>query len=306
MRVAVTGARGRLGQALVACLSEAPLSGPGGPIGWSRPELDLDAPAGAIRLLRRDRPDVVVHAAAWTDVDGCARDPATALHRNGVATGMLAAMCVAARVDLVLISTNEVFDGRRSDGRGYRPDDRTGPINAYGTSKLAGEEAARRAFADASRDGPQLAIVRTAWLFGPPGDDFPAKILAAALRAVTAGRPLQVVGDEVGSPSYAPDVAAAIVELLAAGALQGVHQLVNAGIASRADWAREVLRLADVAVEIDEIPAATWVRASTPPRWSPLEPTPLPSGVPLRPWRSALADEAASLRRVARGTPVGG
>jgi len=306
MRVAVTGARGRLGQALVAALSEAPLSGPGGPIAWSRPELDLDAPAGAIRLLRRDRPDVVVHAAAWTDVDRCARDPATALHRNGAATGTLAAMCMAARVGFVLISTNEVFDGRRSDGRGYGPDDRTGPINAYGSSKLAGEESARRAFADSGHDGPRLAIVRTAWLFGPRGDDFPAKILAAALHASSAGTSLQVVGDEIGSPSYAPDVAAAIVELLAAGAAQGVHHLVNGGIASRADWAREVLRLADVAVEIDEVPAAAWVRASTPPRWSVLEPTPLPSGEPLRAWQTALADEAATLRRAARGAPVGG
>jgi dTDP-4-dehydrorhamnose reductase len=306
MRVAVTGAGGRLGRAVLAALGEAALSGPGGPIAWSRPDLDLDAPAGAVRLFRRDRPDVVVHCAAWTDVDGCARDPSLADHRNGVATGLLATMCVAERADLIVVSTNEVFDGRRTDGRGYRPGDPVAPINPYGASKLAGEERAGRAFAAVEGDGPRLAIVRTAWLFGPPGNDFPARILAAALRARVAGEALRVVGDEVGSPSYAPDVAAAIVELLAAGAAVGTHHIVNSGAVSRAGWAREVLRIADVAVPIEEIPASAWVRASTPPRWAALAPTPLPSGEPLRSWRDALADEATTLRRAARGTPTAG
>ena len=120
----------------------------------------------------------------------------------------------AAGVDLVLVSTNEVFDGQRTDGRGYGPGDPPRPVNPYGASKLAGEIAARAAFARRWRRleagpgtplaaRPQLAIVRTAWLFGPPGNDFPAKILAAADRARAAGEPLRVVGDEVGSPTYA-------------------------------------------------------------------------------------------------------
>jgi dTDP-4-dehydrorhamnose reductase len=309
MRVAVTGARGRLGRALMAALAEAPLSGPGGPIAWSRPDFDLDAPAGAIRLLRRDRPEVVVHCAAWTDVDGCAREPAVADHRNGVATGILATMCVAERADLIVVSTNEVFDGLRTDGRGYRPGDPVGPINPYGASKLAGEERAARAFSSVDRGGPGLAIVRTAWLFGPPGGDFPAKIVAAALRARASGERLRVVGDEVGSPSYAPDIAEAIVELIAAGAAGaagGVHHIVNGGAVSRAGWAREVLRVAGVDVPIEEIPASAWSRSSSPPRWAVLEPTPLPSGEPLRPWRDALADEAAALRRAARGASTAG
>src|SRR5512134_3865286 len=103
MRVAVTGARGRLGRALVEALEDAPFTGTLGPIAWSRPELDLDtlteSSAGA--LIERDRPEVVVHAAAWTDVDGCARDPDLALRRNGAATGVLAAACAARGVDLL-------------------------------------------------------------------------------------------------------------------------------------------------------------------------------------------------------------
>lgn len=311
MRVAVTGAGGRLGRALIAALEEAPFTGPGGPIAWSRPAYDLDAPAGVVSLLRRDRPDVVVHTAAWTDVDGCARDPELAQHRNGAATGVLARMCATAGVDLVVISTNEVFDGHRTDGRGYRPSDPTGPINAYGTSKLAGETLATEAFATEAlargEAGPSLGIVRTAWLFGPPGADFPEKIVAAARRAAEAGRPLSVVGDdEVGSPTSAPDVAEAIVELLGAGAALGVHHVVNGGRASRATWAREVLRLADLAVEIEEVPASMWPRASMPPRWAVLEPTPLPSGEPLRDWQAALADEAGRLRRAAQAPVAAG
>ena len=306
MRVAVTGAGGRLGRALIAALEESQFTGPGGPIAWSRPAFDLDAPDEAISLLRRDSPDVVVHSAAWTDVDACAREPELAQRRNGAATGVLARLCEAASVDLVLISTNEVFDGRRSDRRGYRPDDPTGPINAYGASKLAGETLAAEAFGR-RHGGPSLGIVRTAWLFGPPGGDFPAKIVAAGRKSAAAGRPLSVVGDdEVGSPTFAPDVAEAIVELLAAGVAAGVHHIVNSGRASRAAWAREVLRLADLPVDVEEVPASMWPRDSTPPRWAVLEPTALPSGEPLREWQAALADEAGRLRRAAQApVPAG-
>ncbi len=300
MRIAVTGAGGRLGRALLARLEDAPFARPSGPFGWDLPDHDLDAPGTVATLIARDRPEVIVHTAAWTDVDGCARDPATALRRNGTAVGELADACVAAGIDLVFISTNEVFDGRRTDGRGYGPSDEPSPINPYGASKLAGEVAARAAFArgDGSpltegRAGvparPRLAIVRTAWLYGPPGNDFPAKVLAAAERARAAGQPLRVVRDEIGSPTYAADLAGAIVALLAAGSYAGLHHVVNSGTASRAAWAGELLRLARRDVTLEEIPSASWPRASTPPTWGVLEPTSLPSGQPLRPWPEALA-----------------
>ena len=184
MRVAVSGAAGRLGRALIEALGDAPFSGPLGPIAWSRPDFDLDAPGRYVGLLDRDRPEVVVHAAAWTDVDGCAREPELALGRNGIATGRLAEACAERGIDLIVVSTNEVFDGRRSDGQGYGPGDAPNPINAYGASKLAGEVAALAAFDGAPAAGrPALGIVRTAWLYGPPGNDFPTKILAAAERA---------------------------------------------------------------------------------------------------------------------------
>jgi dTDP-4-dehydrorhamnose reductase len=305
MRVAVTGATGRLGRALVGALGSAPFVGTSAPIAWSRPAFDLDAPDGFDERLDRDRPEVVVHAAAWTDVDGCAREPELAEARNGTATALLARACVARGIDLVVVSTNEVFDGGRTDGRGYAADEDPSPANPYGASKAHGERGAAEAFVAGGAagpqpyrgggagvpGGPQLAIVRTTWLYGPPGNDFPDKIVAAAERARAAGQPLRVVGDEIGSPTSTTDLAEAIVELLAAGAFAGIHHAVNGGHASRADWARALLAATGVDVPIDEIALDDWPRPSRPPRWGVLAPTPTPSGEPLRAWQEAMADD---------------
>jgi dTDP-4-dehydrorhamnose reductase len=336
VRVAVTGARGRLGRALLEALARAPERVE--VLAWSRPDYDLDEPESAERCVGRHRPAIVVHAAAWTDVDGCARDPARAMARNAEAVARIARACAARGIDLVLISTNEVFDGRRTDGRGYGVVDPPNPINPYGASKLAGEVAALRAYGipppwrsarggaaseppgapvspgasaspapGASASPPlepsrspsraRLAIVRTAWLFGPPGNDFPSKIAAAAKAAAAEGRPLRVVGDEVGSPTYTVDLAAAIVRLmdlklgrLAPSPGGPIWHLVNAGRASRAEWARATLWLLGLETPIVEIPADEWIRASTPPRWAVLDPAAVPPGVVMRPWEAALAE----------------
>ena len=326
MRVAVTGAGGRLGSALVRALEDAPFTGASGPIAWRRPEYDLDDPDAAARLVTRDRPEVVVHAAAWTDVDGCARDPERGMRRNATAVDELARACGVIGADLVLVSTNEVFDGERTDMLGYAPGDPPSPINAYGAGKLAGEIAARAAYravgglgADAMDgpvapsgdatalpggrvDAPQLAIIRTSWLFGPPGADFPARVLDAAERARAEGRPLRAVVDEIGSPTYAPDLADAIVELLWAGVFAGTHHVVGGGTVSRAGWASEALRLAGSDVVVEGIPASEWERASRAPRWAVLAPTPLPGGEPLRDWRLAMTDDMPTLLRARAGT----
>ena len=311
MRVAVTGAGGRLGSALVKQLGAAPFVRQ--VLAWDLPEHDLDDPQSAQRLISKYRPDAVVHAAAWTDVDGCARQPDLALRRNGTAVGEMAEACVSSGAALVMVSTNEVFDGLRTDGVPYRPTDLPHPPNPYGAAKLAGEQAARAAFwatgdefamaavePGTVRDStlPALAIVRTAWLFGLPGADFPQKILAAARKAGEHGATLKVVSDEIGCPTYATDLAAAIVQLVreserAGGrGFGGIHHVVNTGRGSRAEWAREVLRITGVDVPTEDVPMSTWPRPSTPPPWGVLEPTPLPDG-PLRTWRDSLAEYAA-------------
>jgi dTDP-4-dehydrorhamnose reductase len=296
MRVAVTGSTGRLGSALVAALEDAPFTGAAGPIAWVRAEFDLDVPSGVKAVLDRGRPEVVVHTAAWTDVDGCARDPDLAMRRNGMATGVLATACAERGIDLVVISTNEVFDGLRTDGRGYEPTDEPLPPNPYGVSKRAGELAAIAAF-EAAQGRGRIGIARTAWLFGPPGRDFPRKILEAGARAAAAGDPLPVVDDEWGTPTYAPDVADAIVELLADDAHGGIHHLVSGPPATRADWASDIIDRFQLGTTIQPVPAATWERASSPPPWGVLAPTALPSGEPIREWSAAMAEYAPLLRR---------
>ena len=358
MRIAVTGAGGRLGSALVAALMrERPLSRAVSVEGWSRPALDLDRPGTLSALVRARRPDLVIHAAAWTDVDGCARDPDAAMRRNGEATAALAEACREAGTDLLYVSTNEVFDGRRTDRRPYAEDDPVAPANAYGRSKLAGEEAvlagvglvdgarvpAGPAIGDggttsgtgeqglaaasgrvaargqaaapgrvvvpghpaapgraAERDEPRRWVVRTAWLYGPPGADFPARIISAAVRAAAEGTTLRLVADEIGSPTRAADLASGIVALVRARPESGVYHLVNAGRASRAEWAELVLREVGVRVRTERVPGATWQRASTPPAWGVLAiGRAAQLGIMLRGWRSALFDEMPRYRALA-------
>ena len=220
-----------------------------------------------------------------TLVDECARQPDLAVRRNGVATGVLAAACRARGVGLLVVSTNEVFSGDRDDGQGYRETDETAPRNAYGASKLAGEEAARAAFADA----PGLWIARTAWLYGPPGNDFPDKITAAADR-LPDGEPLPVVADEFGSPTYTLDLARAILDLVSLTD-GGIFHLVNTGGASRREWAEQILAVRRPGRATKPISASEFTRASDPPPWGVLDTSrATAAGVQLRPWETALED----------------
>ena len=276
--IAVTGAGGRLGHALRAASAE-PL------IGWDLPEHDLDRPESIEPLLDRNQPALVIHTAAMTLVDECARQPDLAMRRNGVATGVLAAACHARGVGLLVVSTNEVFSGDRRDGQGYAETDSTAPRNPYGASKLAGEEAARAAFADS----PGLWIARTAWLYGPPGNDFPDKITAAADR-LPEGEPLPVVADEFGPPTYTLDLARAILELVSLTD-GGLFHLVNTGAASRRDWAERVLAVRRPGRATTPISASDFARASDPPPWGVLDTSRArAAGVRLRPWETALED----------------
>ena len=299
MRVAVTGAGGRLGRALVEALENAPFTGLARADRLDPGRLRPRRPGrGSARCSTATGPRPSCNAAAWTDVDGCARDPDLALARNGDAVHVLAEATRRARHR----------PRPRLDERGVRRPARptaaatartTGPTRSTRTARRS-SPARSRATAAYRAAAARLGIVRTAWLYGPPGNDFPAKILAAAERARAAGEPLKVVSDEVGSPTFSHDVAEAIAELLGSGDVGGLHHVVNTGFASRADWARELFRQAGAAVEIEEVPAATWPRASTPPAWAVLEPTPLPGGEPLRSWQAALADYTPTLLRAAR------
>jgi len=273
---------GRLGRALLGSFAGSEVRA------WSRPFYDLDDPGAADRAVAADGPDIVVHAAAWTDVDACARRPDLARRRNGAAVGELARAAAQRGIRLVLVSTNEVFDGR-AVGTPYRSADPAAPINPYGASKLEGEVAARVAYAERPGD---LLIVRTAWLYGPPGNDFPVKVIAAAHRAIGDGLPLRLVADETGSPTHTTDLAAGIATLVREGTGGTVH-VTNAGQATRAEWGRAVLAAAGIEMDVELVPAATWKRDSSAPAWGVLA-----SDVPLRSWRLASDEYVKGLAAV--------
>jgi dTDP-4-dehydrorhamnose reductase len=284
-RLAVTGTTGRLGRALVEALRAR-----GHEVAaWARPDYELEEAASAERLIARDRPALVFHAAAWTDVDGCTLDPARAARLNGQATADLARACAAAGASLVYVSTNAVFDGRREDGHGYRENDATAPANAYGESKLAGERAVQDAYSGGTADGDAAAwIARISWLFGAPGADFPEKVLAAADH-LDPGESLAMVADETGRPTYSRDLAAVLIDL-PRFVPPGVIHLANAGQATRYEWAEQVLRRCRPGVALEPVSHADYERAASVPRWAVLDTSRSEGlGIAMRPWTEALS-----------------
>ncbi len=272
MRIFITGNKGQLGRALYAALAEHTLTG------CDLPELDITDREAIGAAVADFAPDVVVHAAAWTHVDGCARDPERAYRVNALGTQNVALACAEAGAAMVYISTNEVFDGEATEP--YREWDPPHPINPYGRSKAAGEWFVRHLLT-------RFYIVRTAWLYAPGGRNFPHRIIQLADERGA----LRVVTDEVGNPTYAPDLAKAIAALIRTDAY-GVYHLTNAGYCSRYDFAREILRVSGREhVPVEPITLAEFQRASTPPRFAPLANTAAAAlGITLQPWQEALAE----------------
>jgi len=272
MRVFITGCKGQLGRALYAALPAEILAG------CDLPDLDITDQAAITAAIADFAPDVVIHAAAWTDVDGCARDPERAYRVNALGTQNVALACAQADAAMVYISTNEVFSGEAREP--YREWDPPHPINPYGRSKAAGEWLVRHLLT-------RFYIVRTAWLYAPGGRNFPHRILQLADERSR----LQVVTNEVGNPTYAPDLAAALAALIRTEAY-GVYHLTNTGYCSRYDFAREILRLGGREnMSVEPITLADFQRASTPPRFAPLANTAAAAlGITLRPWQDALAE----------------
>ncbi|MBN1810255.1 MAG: dTDP-4-dehydrorhamnose reductase [Anaerolineae bacterium] len=272
MRVFITGDKGQLGRALQDALAEHTSDG------CDLPELDITDRRAIGAAIADFAPDVVIHAAAWTDVDGCAHDPDKAYLINGIGTQNVALACAICNASLVYVSTNEVFDGTATQP--YREWDALNPINPYAKSKAAGEWFTQNLLT-------RFYIVRTAWVYAPGGRNFstPSRIIQVADERGA----LKVVTDEVGNPTYAPDLAAAVAALIETGAY-GVYHLTNAGHTSRYDYVREVLRLAGRGhIPVEPIGLDDFQRPSTPPRFAPLANTAAAAlGITLRPWQEAV------------------
>jgi dTDP-4-dehydrorhamnose reductase len=268
MRVVITGANGQLGRALQQAFRGDEL------FLIDLPQHDVTDP-GIVATVAELEPDLVIHAAAMTDVDGCERDPDLAFRVNEVGTRAVAEACRLCDADLLYVSTDYVFDG--SKGEPYLESDEPNPVCVYGRSKLAGEIVVRDLLT-------RYYIVRTAWLYGPSGSNFVTKILELA---ADRGE-LSIVTTEVGSPTYAPDLAAAIASLTQ-HPLYGIYHLVNEGSCSRFEFAERILELAGkthVAVE----GAQHYERLATVPANAALRNLVASTqlGITLRPWQEAL------------------
>lgn len=270
MRIFITGHKGQLGRALHARLPEA--------VGVDLPEVDITQAASIDAAVDAARPELIIHCAAMTDVDGAARNPALAYHINALGTQNVALAAARSGAALLHISTNEVFDGAKRSP--YFEFDATGPISAYGRSKQAAEWFVTHLLR-------RFYIVRTAWLTAPGGRNFVHRILQLADERGS----LRVVTDEIANPTFVDDLVDALLKLIETERY-GLYHLTNAGHCSRHEYASRILALAGRGqVPVEAITLADYPRASTPPPFGALANTAAAAlGITLRPWEAALEE----------------
>jgi dTDP-4-dehydrorhamnose reductase len=274
MRIVIAGAGGQVGSLLARAVAAQGRD----VLALTSAQWDITDPQVAEQIVRCG--DVVINCAAYTDVDGAEGDEQRAYAVNATGPGHIAQACARAGARMIQISTDYVFSGRAS--RPYEIDDETGPLSAYGRTKLAGEEAVLGSSADA-------AVVRTAWVYTGSGKDF-----VAVMRRLAAGDGIvEVVDDQTGSPTYVPDLVAALLQVADGNVHAPLVHAANGGEVSRFGQARAVFEAvgADPA-RVVPVSSAHNPRPATRPTYSALsgrrsEQAGLP---PLRPWRDALAE----------------
>ncbi|MCY3895506.1 MAG: dTDP-4-dehydrorhamnose reductase [Chloroflexi bacterium] len=268
----ITGAGGQLGIELTRRLDEATT------VSLTRSQLDVTNAPLVERTLHEIAPRLVIHAAAATNVDGCERERAAAYRTNAVGTWNVARGAARVSAQMVYVSTNYVFDGRKLGP--YLEYDDPAPLSAYGWTKLHGERAARQVL-------ERLYVVRTSWLYSRWGRNF----LSHLVDLEPGEGPLRYVGDQVANPTHAGDLAAAILDLAETEAF-GVHHLVNEGATSWYGWAAAVLSgLGRDDVALEEIGGDEYPRTAAVPANAELaNETARTVGVTLRPWGEALSD----------------
>jgi dTDP-4-dehydrorhamnose reductase len=282
MRTLIFGINGQLGRDLLGIFEEQDAVS-----GFDLPDLDIRDRDTVVKLVREIGPEMVINAAAFTDVEAAEDRSDDAFAINEAGARNVAAAAALAGVPVVYYSTDYVFDGKK--GSPYEPDDPINPMGVYGRSKAAGEAATREA-------NKKHFIIRTAWLYGPGGNNFVEKILRAAAKKPS----LRVVEDEVGSPTHTQDLAAATLELCQTEAF-GTYHAVNSGWCSRYEFAKAILEEAKLKVPVEPCSSAEYPMKAPRPSYSVLSNTKLEKATPhkMRSWRQAL--EAYMERKEAQG-----
>ncbi|MFH0777292.1 MAG: dTDP-4-dehydrorhamnose reductase [Candidatus Eisenbacteria bacterium] len=287
MKILVTGARGMLGSDLCDALSAGH-----DVTGIDIEEADITQCEPTRELIRRFSPGMVFHCAAFTDVDGSEGARAKAFKVNAEGTRNVALGCKDCGSSLVYMSTDYVFDGK--SGRPYVEDDPPNPLGAYGASKLEGERFVQSVLSD-------YRIVRTSWLFGLRGRNFVDTII----RLGQDRDAIEVVDDQVGSPTFSRDLCSGLLRLVASEN-RGVFHLCNSGSCSWFEFAREIIRTWGGSKAVVVPVKSTKIGRPAPrPSFSVLDSSRFARefGSELRPWKDALAEYVELRRRQTAGSP---
>jgi dTDP-4-dehydrorhamnose reductase len=272
MKTLILGANGMLGHALAYVFKDYK------PVLWRRSDLDITSKTHVLGKITEAKPDLIINSAAFTDVDGAEENEDIATQINGDGVGYLVQASQQVGATLVHFSTDYVFDGTKKNG--YTEHDKPNPINAYGRSKLAGEDQILRL---AQNDGLKFYIIRTSWLYGEHGKNFVDTMLGLAKK----GEPIKVVNDQFGSPTYTVDLALAIKELIESKAEFGIYHRTNSGVTSWYEFAKEIFSVFGAKANLLPCTTEEYPRKATRPQYSILKSTKLQS---MRPWQDALKE----------------
>ena len=249
MKIVITGSNGMLGHDLENVLKDKHEL-----ILTTSKTLDITDKDKTMEIIKENNPDIVINSAAYTDVDGCETNQDLAYAVNGQGVENLALACRQIDCPLVHVSTDYVFDGTARDP--IPEDGEIGPISIYGKSKLMGEQAIQEIL-------DKYFIVRTAWLYGINGKNFPKTMLELAENHPE----ITVVYDEVGTPTYTPDLAYGISELIETD-FYGIYHLTNSGSCSWCEFARYIFEIADRDVNVVPVTASEFSRPAPRPSYS--------------------------------------
>jgi len=267
MKTLIIGAKGMLGHELaLAFIKDKPFL-------WDIDEIDITDQKQVQEKIADLSPELIINAAAYTNVDACETNEALATHVNGEAVGFLAQTAAEIGATLAHYSTDYVFDGDKKEG--YGEDAEPNPINAYGRSKLEGEEAIQIAKLS------NCYIVRTAWLYGKDGKNFVETMLSLAEK----GKPIKVVDDQIGSPTYAVDLAKATLGIVESHKPYGIYHRTNDGQTSWYGFAKEIFNVFGKQVDLSPCSTSEYPLPAKRPAWSVLNNTKLE---PMRSWQEAL------------------
>jgi len=271
MKIALTGSDGMLGHDIQKAFSDVEL------IPFTLADFDITDLDRTVRAVKQAGPDLLIHPAAYTDVDGCEKDPELALRVNGTGTRNVTMACEEAGCPIIYISTDYVFDGNGSVP--YNEWDATDPVNQYGLSKLLGER-----FVESLTN--KFYIVRTSWLYGRNGKNFVDTIS----RLLSEKDEISVVNDQVGSPTYTYDLALKLREL--AGRGYGTYHITNSGHCSWHGFAEEIAKIRKSSARVRPVTSEEFKRPAKRPSYSVLGSTMLKlEGIePARHWKEALRE----------------